>query len=96
MKLVSGTGRITLDNTMEERLRLLEDKARPCSHNCTLPSNKYCLYSIPPFRPIASPHFADAARDQKGPLREEPQSQILYINWPPRHDFMDQLYITTT
>ena len=26
MKLVSGTGRITLDNTMEERLRLLEDK----------------------------------------------------------------------
>ena len=26
VKLVSGTGRITLDNTMEERLRLLEDK----------------------------------------------------------------------
>ena len=23
---MSGTGRITLDNTMEERLRLLEDK----------------------------------------------------------------------
>lgn len=26
MRLVSGTGRITLDNTLEERLRLLEDK----------------------------------------------------------------------
>lgn len=26
VKFVSGTGRITLDNTMEERLRLLEDK----------------------------------------------------------------------
>lgn len=26
VKLVSGTGRITLDNTIEERLRLLEDK----------------------------------------------------------------------
>jgi len=26
VKLVSGSGRITLDNTMEERLRLLEDK----------------------------------------------------------------------
>ena len=33
VKLVSGTGRITLDNTMEERLRLLEDKARPYLHN---------------------------------------------------------------
>ncbi|KAF9042886.1 ATPase V1/A1 complex subunit E [Panaeolus papilionaceus] len=29
VKLVSGTGRITLDNTMEERLRLLEDKMLP-------------------------------------------------------------------
>ena len=28
VKLVSGTGRITLDNTIEERLRLLEDKVR--------------------------------------------------------------------
>jgi len=28
VKLVSGSGRITLDNTMEERLRLLEDKVR--------------------------------------------------------------------
>jgi vacuolar-type H+-ATPase subunit E/Vma4 len=25
---VSGNGRITLDNTLEERLRLLEDKVR--------------------------------------------------------------------
>jgi len=29
VKLVSGTGRITLDNTMEERLRLLEDQMLP-------------------------------------------------------------------
>ncbi|KIM43618.1 hypothetical protein M413DRAFT_443542 [Hebeloma cylindrosporum] len=29
VKLVSGSGRITLDNTMEERLRLLEDKMLP-------------------------------------------------------------------
>jgi len=29
VKLMSGTGRITLDNTMEERLRLLEDKMLP-------------------------------------------------------------------
>ncbi|KAF9472458.1 ATPase V1/A1 complex subunit E [Pholiota conissans] len=29
VKLVSGTGRISLDNTMEERLRLLEDKMLP-------------------------------------------------------------------
>ncbi|KAF8176474.1 ATPase, V1/A1 complex, subunit E [Pholiota molesta] len=29
VKLISGTGRISLDNTMEERLRLLEDKMLP-------------------------------------------------------------------
>jgi len=29
VKLVSGNGRITLDNTLEERLRLLEDKMLP-------------------------------------------------------------------
>ncbi|KAJ3510455.1 hypothetical protein NLJ89_g4664 [Agrocybe chaxingu] len=29
VKLVSGSGRITLDNTLEERLRLLEDKMLP-------------------------------------------------------------------
>ncbi|KAF9524934.1 ATPase V1/A1 complex subunit E [Crepidotus variabilis] len=29
IKLVSGSGRITLDNTLEERLRLLEDKMLP-------------------------------------------------------------------
>ncbi|KDR70274.1 hypothetical protein GALMADRAFT_127975 [Galerina marginata CBS 339.88] len=29
VKLTSGTGRITLDNTMEERLRLLEDQMLP-------------------------------------------------------------------
>jgi V-type H+-transporting ATPase subunit E len=28
VKLVSGTGRITLDNTLDERLRLLEDSVR--------------------------------------------------------------------
>ena len=27
VKLVSGNGRITLDNTLDERLRLLEDRA---------------------------------------------------------------------
>ena len=26
--LISGTGRITLDNTLDERLRLLEDRVR--------------------------------------------------------------------
>jgi V-type H+-transporting ATPase subunit E len=29
LKLISGTGRISLDNTMEERLRLLEDQMLP-------------------------------------------------------------------
>lgn len=28
VKLVSGTERITLDNTLDERLRLLEDRVR--------------------------------------------------------------------
>jgi V-type H+-transporting ATPase subunit E len=31
VKLISGTRRITLDNTLDERLRLLEDRVRPPS-----------------------------------------------------------------
>lgn len=33
IKLMSGTRRITLDNTLDERLRLLEDRVR-CVHCC--------------------------------------------------------------
>lgn len=33
IKLVSGNGRITLDNTLDERLRLLEDRVSAL-HSC--------------------------------------------------------------
>lgn len=47
VKFVSGNGRITLDNTLEERLRLLEDKVRrPIALHIYTPEN-----------------FADAARN---------------------------------
>jgi hypothetical protein len=57
VKLVSGSGRITLDNTMEERLRLLEDKVR-------LPAGPLCPQQSDPIR-------ADVARDQTESLRKE-------------------------
>jgi V-type H+-transporting ATPase subunit E len=47
VKFVSGNGRITLDNTLEERLRLLEDKVR----------RPIALHSYTP------ENFADAARN---------------------------------
>ena len=35
VKLVSGTRRITLDNTLDERLRLLEDRVRLVGIDCS-------------------------------------------------------------
>jgi hypothetical protein len=49
VKLVSGSGRITLDNTMEERLRLLEDKV-------CIPTGSLDLQRVDPV-------CADVARD---------------------------------
>jgi hypothetical protein len=49
VKLVSGSGRITLDNTMEERLRLLEDKV-------CIPAKSSGFQRVDPVR-------ADVARD---------------------------------
>lgn len=65
MKLASGSGRITLDNTMEERLRLLEDKV------CILAKSSD-LQRVEPVR-------ADVARDQTRPLRKEREPQILHL-----------------
>ena len=56
VKLISGSRRITLDNTLDERLKLLED--RVCH-----PLSSFHLNLI-----ISHP-CADVARDQKGPLR---------------------------
>lgn len=33
MKLISGSNRISVDNTLDERLRLLEDRVRLASHH---------------------------------------------------------------
>lgn len=52
IKLANGSRRITIDNTLDERLRLLED--RVCS--CVFPY--YPAYNA----------ISDAARDQKGPV----------------------------
>ncbi len=57
VKLVSGTDRITLDNTLDERLRLLEDRVRvPGVRKCPPLLNVTLLPS-------------DASRDQDGFVR---------------------------
>lgn len=55
VKLVSGTSRITLDNTLDERLRLLEDRVRnsfrlPTSPLLTLPHPALCTQMLPEIR----------------------------------------------
>ena len=69
VKLVSGSGRITLDNTMEERLRLLEDKVR-------LPAKSFGPQQADPIR-------TDVTRNQTGPLRKEREPQILHMIFAP-------------
>lgn len=73
--LISGNGRITLDNTLDERLRLLEDRVRlPCPimsrvpfANCSLlpPSARLLWYNT-------SLQPTDAPRDPLRSLRCEP------------------------
>ena len=52
MKLVSGTERITLDNTLDERLRLLEDRVcTSSSDDCGIAghvANLNCLVQMLP------------------------------------------------
>lgn len=48
MKLVSGSKRITLDNTLDERLRLLED--RVCVSCCNSNDSDLFLQMLPEIR----------------------------------------------
>jgi len=53
VRLISGSRRITLDNTLDERLRLLEDRVRPSFQQLSPEPDLRCV---------------DVTRDQKGPL----------------------------
>lgn len=61
---MNGTNRITIDNTLDERLRLLEDSV------CEQLSPLFWLSSF---------YVLDVARDQKRLVWREPEPQILYI-----------------
>jgi hypothetical protein len=63
VKLVSGSRRITVDNTLDERLRLLEDRVL------------FILFAWQTYKSVV----LDVARDQKRSLRNERESKILHL-----------------
>ena len=65
--MVSGNSRITLDNTLDERLRLLEDRVRLVS--CFLLVSRLTVRMR-----------TDATGDQEQPVWPEPEPKVLRVN----------------
>ena len=83
VKLVGGGNRITIDNTLDERMRLLEDRV------CL--SLAYCSIGLL----ISLASWTDAARDPHRPLRHEREPQVQQLS-PVDALLVDDVYMTRT
>ena len=72
--MVSGNSRITLDNTLDERLRLLEDRVRLGS----------CFHVV---SRLTVRMRTDATGDQEQPVWPEPEPQVLHISMSMPSDY---------